>query len=55
MANLIKEHIIAEIRDGNKNIQDMLPETIAKYVKIRYKCSTYIAKTIAKELTNDRK
>ena len=51
MANLIKEHIIAEVKDGNKNIKDMNPKTIAKYVKEKYKCSPYIARTIAKELT----
>jgi hypothetical protein len=55
MANLVKEHIIAEIRESNKNIKEMLPQTIAKYVKLRYKCSPYLAKVIAKELTNDGK
>jgi hypothetical protein len=51
MANLVKEHIIAEMRANNKNIKDMIPKAVADYVKAKYKCSTYIAKTIAKELT----
>ena len=25
------------------------------YIKVKYKCSVYLAKTIAKELTNDGK
>lgn len=55
MANLVKEHIIAEMRANNKNIKDMIPKAVADYVRVKYKCSPYIARTIAKELTNDRK
>ncbi len=55
MANLVKEHIIAEMKATNKNLKDMIPKAVADYVRVKYKCSPYIAKTIAKELTNDGK
>lgn len=55
MANLVKEHIIAEIRANNKDIQDMNPKVVAGYVRVKYKCSLYLSRVIAKELTNDGK
>ena len=51
MANLVKEHIIAEMKATNKNIKDMIPKAVAGYVRAKYKCSPYLAKTIAIELT----
>lgn len=54
MANLLKQHIIQEMKLNNKNIADMIPKVVADYVQQKYKCSTYLAKQIAKELTNDR-
>jgi hypothetical protein len=53
MANLKKEYVIREMRLKNKNIADMVPRVIEDYVKTKYKCSTYLAKQISKELTND--
>ena len=55
MANVMKEYIIKEMRLTNKNIADMIPKVVADYVQQKYKCSTYLAKQIAKELTNDGK
>jgi len=55
MANIVKEHIIAEMKATNKNLKDMIPKAVADYVRAKYKCSPYLAKIIAKELTNDRK
>jgi hypothetical protein len=55
MANVMKEFIIKEMRLTNKNITDMIPKVVAEYVQQKYKCSTYLAKQISKELTNDRK
>ena len=51
----MKEFIIKEMRLTNKNITDMIPKVVAEYVQQKYKCSTYLAKQISKELTNDRK
>lgn len=55
MANVMKEHIIKEMKLTNKNIADMMPKVVADYVQQKYKCSAYLAKQIAKELTNERK
>ena len=55
MANLITEHIVKEIRLENKDIEIMSPKIIAGYVMYKYKCSPYLAKQIAKQLTNDGK
>jgi hypothetical protein len=55
MANLITEHIVREIKLENKDIHVMSPKTIAGYVMHKYKCSPYLAKKIAKQLTDDRK
>jgi hypothetical protein len=55
MANVMKEYIIKEMRLTNKNIADMIPKVVADYVQQKYKCSNYLAKQIAKELTHDRK
>jgi hypothetical protein len=53
MANLKKEYIIREMKLKNKNILDMLPKAVTSYIKYKYQCSTYLAKQISKELTND--
>ena len=51
MAKLVKELIISKIRKSNKNIKDIDPKVIAKYVREMYGCSPYLARIIAKELT----
>lgn len=51
MTNLVKEHIVKEIRLENKDIHIMSPKIIAGYVMYKYKCSPYLAKLIAKTLT----
>ncbi len=53
MANLQKEYIIREMKLKNKNILDMIPKAVTSYIKYKYQCSTYLAKQISKELTND--
>ena len=53
MANLQKEYIIKEMKLKNKNILNMIPKAVENYVKYKYQCSTYLAKQISKELTND--
>jgi len=55
MANVVVQHIVKEIRLENKDIEIMSPKIIAGYVMYKYKCSPYLAKQIAKQLTNDRK
>ena len=55
MANVVVEHIVKEIRLENKDIEIMSPKIIAGYVMCKYKCSPYLAKQIAKQLTDDRK
>ena len=55
MANVVVQHIVKEIRLENKDIEIMSPKIIAGYVMYTYKCSPYLAKQIAKQLTNDRK
>ena len=54
MANAVKAYIIQEMRLKNKDISIMIPKAVEGYVKAKYKCSHYLAKQIAKELTNDR-
>ncbi len=51
MANIQKEFIIKEMKLKNKNIKDMIPKAVEDYIKVKYKCSVYLAKTISKELT----
>ena len=51
----MKEYIINEMRLQNKNITDMIPKAVEDYVRVKYKCSPYLAKQIAKQLTNDGK
>jgi hypothetical protein len=55
MANAVVQHIVKEIRLENKDIKIMSPKIIAGYVMYKYKCSPYLAKQIAKQLTNDGK
>jgi hypothetical protein len=55
MSNIVKEFIIKEMRLNNKDIAIMIPKTLIKYIKSKYKCSSYLAKKISKELTNERK
>ena len=52
MANAVVEHIVKEIKLDNKDIEVMSPKIIAGYVMYKYKCSPYLAKQIAKKLTN---
>jgi hypothetical protein len=52
MANIQKEYIIKEMKFKNKNISDMIPKAVEDYVRVKYKCSPYLAKQISKELTN---
>ncbi len=53
MANLQKEYIIREMKLKNKDILNMIPKAVESYIKYKYQCSTYLAKKISKELTND--
>lgn len=53
MANLKKEYVIRDMKLKNKNILNMLPKAVTSYIKYKYQCSTYLAKQISKELTND--
>ena len=55
MANVIVNHIVEEMKLQNKDIEIMSPRIIAGYVMHKYKCTPYLAKKIAKQLTNDRK
>lgn len=55
MAKAIKEQIIKEMREKNKDIAIMIPKAVEGYIKAKYKCSPYLAKQISKELTNDGK
>ena len=52
MANAVVEHIVKEIKLDNKDIEIMSPKIIAGYVMYNYKCSPYLAKQIAKKLTD---
>ena len=52
MANVVVEHIVKEIRLDNKDIEIMSPKIISGYVMYKYKCSPYLAKQIAKKLTD---
>jgi hypothetical protein len=54
MANAVVQHIVKEIKLENKDVQIMSPKIIAGYVMHKYKCSPYLAKKIAKQLTDDR-
>jgi hypothetical protein len=55
MSNIVKEFIIKEMRLNNKDIAIMIPKAVENYVRVKYKCSSYLAKKISKELTNERK
>jgi hypothetical protein len=55
MLKALKEQIIKEMRDNNKDIAIMIPKAVSGYVRAKYKCSAYVARQISKELTNDRK
>lgn len=55
MANVIVNHIVEEMKLQNKDIEIMSPRIIAGYVMHKYKCTPYLAKKIAKQLTDDRK
>lgn len=46
----MKQYIITEMRKQNKNIEDMIPKAVYLHVKKKYKCSSYLAKEITKEL-----
>lgn len=55
MANVIVDHIVKTIKLEYADISIMNPRIIAGYVMHKYKCSSYLADKIAKQLTNDRK
>jgi len=55
MGKAVKEQIIKEMREKNKDIAIMIPKAVAGYIRAKYKCSPYLAKKISKELTNDGK
>jgi hypothetical protein len=55
MLKVLKEQIIKEMRENNKDIAIMVPKAVSGYVRAKYKCSAYQARQISKELTNDRK
>tara|TARA_R110000868_G_scaffold96909_1_gene266553 strand:+ start:89 stop:265 length:177 start_codon:yes stop_codon:yes gene_type:complete len=51
----VKEQIIKEMRENNKDIAIMVPKAVSGYIRAKYKCSDYIARQISKKLTNDGK
>ena len=51
MANVMKNYIVAQMRKENGNIEHMIPKVVYLHVKKKYKCSSYLAKQITKELT----
>lgn len=51
----MKEYIIKEMRLKNKDIAIMIPKAVENYIRVKYKCSKYLAKEISKDLTNDGK
>ena len=55
MANIVVDHIVKAIRLEYTDIKVNNPRIIAGYVMYKYKCSPYLAKQIAKQLTDDRK
>ena len=55
MANVMKEYIIKEMKLKNKDIAIMIPKAVEDYVRVKYKCTPYLAKQISIELTHDRK
>jgi len=55
MANVVLDHIVKTIRLEYTNIKVNNPRIIAGYIMHKYKCSPYLAKKIAKQLTDDRK
>jgi hypothetical protein len=55
MLKAVKEQIIKEMRENNKDIAMMIPKAVSGYVRAKYKCSAYVARQISKELTNDGK
>ena len=55
MANVVVDHIVKAIKLEYTDIGVNNPRIIAGYVMYKYKCSPYLAKQIAKQLTNDRK
>jgi hypothetical protein len=39
MSKAIKEQIIKEMREKNKDIAIMIPKAVEGYIKFKYKCS----------------
>lgn len=54
MLKAVKEQIIKEMIENNKDIAMMIPKAVSGYIRVKYKCSAYLARQISKELTNDR-
>lgn len=55
MLKAVKEQIIKEMIENNKDIAMMIPKAVSGYIRVKYKCSVYLARQISKELTNERK
>jgi len=39
------------MKKDNKHVFDFIPKVVEEYVKKKYKCSSYLAKQVAKDLT----
>ena len=39
------------MKKDNKNLSDFIPKIVEEYVKKKYKCSSYLAKQVANDLT----
>lgn len=52
MANVVVDHIVKAIKLEYTDIEVNNPRIIAGYVMYKYKCSPYLAKQIAKQLTD---
>jgi hypothetical protein len=44
------EMMVKDIKDNNKDYKKMHKNTIKSYLKIRYKCSAYLAKKVVEIL-----
>lgn len=43
--------IMESMKKDNKHVFDFIPKVVEEYVKKKYKCSSYLAKQVAKDLT----
>ena len=44
----MKEYIIKEMKLKNKDITIMIPKAVEDYIRVKYKCTPYLAKQISK-------